>query len=87
MKNTEKKLTIDEAYDAVVDYLDKYYNRTGYTGGIGALLSEMYLLTDGTSADPAALEDWKKSVDKILSQNPRVRPYFKLGPIDPSKLF
>ena len=78
MENLEKKLTIDEAYDAMIDYLEGYYNRTGHPSDVGALLARMYLVADGTSADPAALEDWKKSVNKILNQNPRVRPYFKL---------
>jgi hypothetical protein len=75
MENTEKILTIDEAYDAMIDYLEGYYERISRSSEVGAILARMYLLADGTSAEPSALEDWKKSVDKILNQNPRVRPY------------
>jgi hypothetical protein len=73
----EKKLSIDEAYDAMVDYLEGYYNR-GKSEEIGALLSSMLLFTDGESADPAVMSDWKESVEKILKQNPRVRPFLTL---------
>ena len=79
MKNTDKKLTIDEAYDAMIDYLEGYRDRTTPSSEVGSLLSGMDILeSDNTSFDPAAQADWKRSVDKILSQNPRVRPYVKL---------
>jgi hypothetical protein len=77
MENTEKKLTVDEAYDAMIDYLDKYYNRT-HSDDVGSLLTGMLLLADGKSADSAALNDWNESVDKILNQKKHVRPYLKL---------
>jgi hypothetical protein len=77
MKNIEKKLTVSEAYDAMIDYLDKYYNRT-HSDDIGSLLTGMLLLANGESADSAALEDWNKSVDKILNQTQHDRPLLKL---------
>ena len=78
MENLEKKLTIDEAYDAMIDYLEGYYDRTTHSGEVGSLLSGMYILeSDNKSFDSAAQEDWSESVDKILNQKPRVRPYVK----------
>ena len=50
---------MDEAYDAMIDYLDGYYNRT-QSDGVGSLLSGMMLLADGKSTDNAALADWNK---------------------------
>jgi len=63
-----KVLTIDEAYDAMVDYLDKYYDRTN-SADIGDCVSDLLLWADGKSFDAAVQEDWKESVDKILKQN------------------
>ena len=64
MDNKEKTLTLDEAYDAVIDYLDAYYEKTK-SDDIGSLLSGMVLLSDGRPADNAALDDWNQSVCKI----------------------
>lgn len=77
MKKTDKQLSIDEAYDAMVDYLEGYYNRTG-SDDIAMLLGDLLLLEDGTSCDSAAMSDWEESVAKILNQNPRIRPRFEL---------
>ena len=77
MMDNDKKLSIDEAYDAMIDYLEGYYSR-GKSDDIGALLSGMLLFADGGSADPALMSDWQESVEKILKQNPRERPYLRL---------
>ena len=67
--NSNKILTMNEAYDAMVDYLDKYCNRV-HSEDLDCLLSGMYILeSDGTSVDSAAQEDWKESIDKVLKQN------------------
>ena len=73
----EKKLSLDEAYDAMVDYLVGYYSR-GKSDDIGALLGGMHLVSEHESADPAVMSDWIESVEKILKQNPRQRPYLEL---------
>jgi hypothetical protein len=70
-------LTIDEAYDAMIDYLDQHYNRT-HSDDIGSLLSGMQLLSDNESVDPAALEDWVDSVNKVLNQKNKKCPHLKL---------
>lgn len=68
MDQTDKKLSIDQAYDVVVDYLDKYYKKTKLDE-LGDLVGDMMLLDDNISLDPAAIDDWKDSVEKILSQH------------------
>ena len=77
MNKNNKILTLDEAYDAMFDYLDKYYDRTK-SDDVGSLLGEMSLLQDGNSADSAALEDWTDSVNKILGEKPYEYSYLKL---------
>jgi hypothetical protein len=77
MDKTQKKLTADEAYDAMIDYLEGYCDRT-HSDDVESLLSGMMLLADGKSADSAALEDWNKSVEKVLSRNNHTRPHLKL---------
>ena len=64
MDNKEKTLTLDDAYDAMVDYLEKYYEKTK-SDDIGLLVGDMMLFDDGISTDPAALDDWNQSVCKI----------------------
>ena len=74
----EKILTIDEAYDAMYDFLDKYYDKT-HADDLGSLLGSMSLWADETSADAAMLEDWNESVEKVLSRKHRILPFFKLS--------
>ena len=71
MDKIKKTLSIDDAYDAMVDYLESYYNRTK-SDDVGSLLSGMQLLEDKTTADPAAMHDWKESVKKILEQKSKI---------------
>ena len=77
MKILTQTITLNEAYDIMVNYLEKYYNRT-QSDDIGSLLSGLQLLSDNESADPAALQDWHDSVNKILNKKNRIRPYLKL---------
>jgi len=53
-------------------------NKRGLSDDVKVLLDGMQLKADGTSVDPEALNNWDKSVNKILKQNPRVRPMFEL---------
>lgn len=68
MANKEVRLTMNDAYDAFVDFLEKYYQKT-HIGDIGSLIGDMLLLKDDKPTDPAALEDWNESVSKILDQD------------------
>ena len=77
MKNQEKILTINDAYDAMCDFLEKQYE-ISKSEDIASLLSDLSLLQDEKSFDPAMTQDWIASANKILSQNPRERPYLVL---------
>lgn len=64
MKDVNKKLTVCEAYCAMIDYLDKYYFTT-YSDDLGSLLDGMVFLADGKTVDSAAWEDWLDAINKI----------------------
>ena len=73
MDNTQKTLTRDEAYDAIVDYLDPYYfqvlaNDPTSSGDLGSLLGCMMLASDETPMDSAVTSYWNRSIDKILNK-------------------
>lgn len=56
-----------EAYKEMFNTLDKIFDEKQY-GELGVLLSEMELLSDGESADPAALEDWISIVNQSIKK-------------------
>lgn len=57
-------LTTDQAYHAMLHFLELYYNST-HDNGIGALLGGMAILEDGKPADPALWAEWLKVVSRI----------------------
>lgn len=57
----EKAISIDEAYDAAVNFLNKYYTNTE-SDDIGMLAGDMHLLEDNCSADSAAQSGWQDSI-------------------------
>ena len=59
----DEMLTVHEAYNAMVSFLDIQYKRTG-SDELAVLLGGMSLLRDGTTADDSAWEDWEKAVAK-----------------------
>ena len=65
-------LTADQAYRAMLYFLELYYNSTR-DDGIGALLGGMAILEDGKPADPALWVEWLKAVDitKVSSKSPQ----------------
>lgn len=65
--NTNKNLTILEAFEAMQDFLQGYYERTS-SDDVGSLLGDMRILEDGTTADSAAWEDWMESIEKITNK-------------------
>lgn len=75
-------LTRYETYKAAIDFLDGYCSRTG-SDEVQILRDKMQSLSNGTSINSNAWADWINSVDKILSQKPRIRPRF--GLIKPDK--
>jgi len=59
----EDKLTVKEAYAAMYAFLEKLYELTG-SNDLGGFLGGLSLLPDGTTADPAAWDDWLEAVRK-----------------------
>ncbi|MGE5397585.1 MAG: hypothetical protein ACM3MK_08670 [Chitinophagales bacterium] len=58
------QLTLEQAYRAMVVFLEGFYERTG-SDDVGGLLGGMIILDDGETADPAAWNDWIDSVSKV----------------------
>lgn len=61
-------IDIKKAFDLMIIYLDKYYERTD-SYDIGGLLGDAMILEDGTTADPALMDDWLLSVVKITNKS------------------
>ena len=56
-----KQLSDDEGYAAMYAFLEHRYNLT-QSDDLGALLSQMSLLPDGGTADPALWHDWQRAI-------------------------
>ena len=56
-------LNLQEAYLAMFAFIDELYLRTK-SDELGSLLGDLSLLSDGTTADPSAWQDWLRCVDK-----------------------
>lgn len=67
MTETER-LNLREAYLAMFAFLDELHQRTKWDA-LGSLLSDLSLLPDGTTADPAAWGDWLRCVEKARQGN------------------
>jgi len=63
---TETTLTILQAYEAMYEHLSNLYERTG-SSEVAVLLSDMSLLSDGKTADPAAWGDWLTCVHRAIA--------------------
>ena len=61
----EEKITLLDAYKSMIYFLDDYYFRFGQEN-VGNILSDIHLLPNGHSADPAAWYDWLDAVKKTL---------------------
>ncbi|HBS48128.1 TPA: hypothetical protein DEO28_03525 [Candidatus Dependentiae bacterium] len=60
-------LNVKEAYNAMVDFLDKYYEKI-HSDNVGSFLGCLVLLNDGMPVDIALWEDWIDSVNKMKKQ-------------------
>jgi hypothetical protein len=58
-------LTKKEAYEAMFAYLLEWYQLSG-SDVLGSRLGDLSLLADGSTADPAAWEDWERAVAKVI---------------------
>ena len=59
-------MTDKQAFEAMVNFLEHIYERTG-SDDLGSLLGDLQMLEDGTTADPAAWQDWLNSVRQVTS--------------------
>jgi hypothetical protein len=71
-------LSSEQAYAAMFLFLAQHYERT-QEDDVGALLSDLQIMADGGSADPAALADWQECVAQVQTQHgyPEIM-YFRL---------
>ena len=60
-----RSMTDKQAYAAMYYFLEDFWKRTK-SEGVGNLLSFMSLLPDGSPADPAVTNDWRRAVDYAL---------------------
>jgi len=60
-----EKLTTTEAFQAMILFLETYYEQT-QADDIGALLGSLQLLEDGKPADPVLWQDWLKSSQSVI---------------------
>ena len=63
-----KVLTEEQAFKAMVVFLDRYYDRGGGTDTLGAVLGDISstLWADGGPNDPAQWNDWLVAVEIVL---------------------
>ena len=61
----EKRLTELQAYNAMVKFLDEYYEETS-ADFVDGLISSLYFTVEGGTADPAFWFEWGDAVKKIL---------------------
>lgn len=60
-------LTIIDAFSAMRNYLEAYYERTS-SDDIACILSDTQFFSEGETADPAAWQDWINAVSKTLKE-------------------
>ena len=60
----ENKLTIQEAYIAMLNYLENLYFLTK-SDDLAGFLGSMQLLDDKSTWDPAVWGDWIEAVEKV----------------------
>ena len=66
--NMEKMLTQLQAFQAMVKFLEGFYERTS-SDDVGSLLSGMQMFSDGGTFDPAAWHDWMDAINEVLKEN------------------
>ena len=71
-----RNLTVEEAYQAMFNMLERYYARAA-SDDIGGLLGDMSLLEDGTSADPAMMSEWVDCVAAARQGRGDAKMYLK----------
>lgn len=66
-----QELSIREAYECLLHFLDSYWERGGKADDqIASLLGGMALSSDGVPMDPAMMSDWLDSVGAVTGKGP-----------------
>lgn len=65
MSNEKIRITIEQAYQAMLVFLEREYRLTG-SDELGGLLGGYQLTVDGKTMDPAAWDDWIDAVNEIV---------------------
>lgn len=68
--NDQTRLTDRQAYEAMCEFLARFYERAG-SDDVGALLGDLQMLDDRISADPAAIGDWRECVVFVRNRSGR----------------
>jgi hypothetical protein len=66
-KIMDYKITILDAFKAMIVFLDDYYYRFGQNN-IASVLSDIQLIDEERTADPAAWFDWLEAVKKVKNK-------------------
>jgi hypothetical protein len=61
-----ESMTEQQAYRAMLKFLERHYDSTG-ADDIASLLGSMSLLNDGQSADPAMRKDWHRCAAEVIA--------------------
>ncbi|MFN3548659.1 MAG: hypothetical protein ACK4U0_14320 [Mesorhizobium sp.] len=64
-RNSKKILAEREAYQAMLRFLERHFDRS-QSDDIAVLLGSASLLDDGSSADPALTKEWHECVAEVL---------------------
>jgi len=72
-QNENVSLTINEAYSAMIYFLENYAYLTN-SAETRKLLDEIMALKDGKPVDQENWNEWMLSVKKILAQKPLIKP-------------
>lgn len=60
-------LTEEEAFQAMIKFLEKYYNLTK-SDDVGGLLGSLMIVENGKPLDIALWYDWIKSLEEVKTQ-------------------
>jgi len=64
-ETVERRLTKLQAFNVMTKFLDEYYEVTA-SDFMGGLISSLFFLPDGVTADPAFWSEWDDAIKKIL---------------------
>ena len=65
----DETITQLQAYNAMIIFLQNYYLRVGEPDALGILLGGMEFVSEGTTRDPAAWEDWLDAINETMQKN------------------